>query len=845
MASKTTTPEQKAVIEHPIGQHARVLAVAGSGKTTTMALRVRYLVNRCGVDPHRICVLMFNKQIQTDFAAKLDIMAINSRIVRTFHSYAHGIVNDAIDRNLLPVIDNPWLGENSEEARRLVLKLIRQAERKRRIPYNSLDAEQVLTAIELWKSALIPPENAGHHTNEALVDLYAAFEEERLAQNAYTFSDMIPMAIRLLETEPAMQQRWQNQYDFVIVDEYQDVNHGQQKLIELLAGKRADVMVVGDDDQTIYEWRGARPDYLIEIVKSDFNNKPIVDYTLSHSFRFGPLVAQCAQNVMQHNLVRVEKPVIAHAVRKPAEITVLEGEPNALQTVNDQLADIAQRAYRKGEQVIVLGRLYSQMIGFELSLLTRKQPYRVEGGEPLPKRREVRQLLNYIRLAKGFDRRLTRQASEWFLSTVNVPNRKLRRDTLEAAVNEGYAAELTVREFFSALVKAQTSPFQGNPRQWFEGYANVIMRLALRLERPAGEVLLNLVTDIEFDDHFDNYYGRSDTAEDHKQAVAALCRYALSSELSALAFLDHMDALDPGQHAPPEAQLTLTSVHRVKGLEYDTVIIPDCLMGTMPCLIDADLGIYDTTGTVPETEPSAHLDSERRLFYVALTRARHRVFIGGVRPLSNQERAENAPEASLFLGELALQDTSTAVQMLQQKPPETVRDYLREMPTTPHRYSLTQNVVAHYFPAMEVELEREQLAFWLSHTDPPRIVKHVIDPKRGQKPESKPYNRDRKRRLQQYGLSPTDTVQDAFTADLNRVFAIHPYQVIDAREGSSRHENITRHPRAYQKWSKEEEEIMLRMLAQGFSRKQVSRRLQRQMVSIKMRLEKIEEQGRI
>ncbi|NLH09682.1 MAG: ATP-dependent helicase [Chloroflexi bacterium] len=170
-----------------------------------------------------------------------------------------------------------------------------------------------------------------------------------------------------------IQREWCNQVDYIIVDEYQDVNLGQQKLIELLAGQRADVMVVGDDDQTIYEWRGAQPSYILREFRSVFSNKPHADYRLSHSFRFGPVIAQCAHNVITFNATRVEKLLIAHRVGQPAQIHIITADEKDAIDINKQLTrEIATLVTKKGvkpESIAVLVRMYAQASGIQAEFL--------------------------------------------------------------------------------------------------------------------------------------------------------------------------------------------------------------------------------------------------------------------------------------------------------------------------------------------------------------------------------------------------------------------------------------------------------------------------------------------
>ena len=294
MNNISLTDEQLSVIHHPLGQHARVLAVAGSGKSFTMACRIQHLVQDCHVPPHAIRVLMFNRLAREQFRAHLERTGLpeaQQPDVHTFHSFSFQVINTMIRLGVLPGLTQFWTGEKEELIWLIAKRAIESLERQHLIPPNEIEAEEALNAISLWKSALLPPERAGSWSMPKPQRVYAEFERMRLEKSALTFDDFIPLAIELLETNASARHRWCAPVQYLIVDEYQDVNRGQQRLLELLSHGTADVMVVGDDDQTIYEWRGARPNYILRDFEQAFNHKPHQLYRLSRSFRFGPAIA--------------------------------------------------------------------------------------------------------------------------------------------------------------------------------------------------------------------------------------------------------------------------------------------------------------------------------------------------------------------------------------------------------------------------------------------------------------------------------------------------------------------------------------------------------------------------
>ncbi|MCX6016536.1 MAG: UvrD-helicase domain-containing protein [Chloroflexales bacterium] len=275
------TPDQQAVVAHPTGFHARVLAVAGSGKTTTMAHRAFQLL-QSGTPKTAIQIVMFNVLARKQFTAKLIEIGLVQHLhpgVDTFHSMTYKIMQRAVEAGLMAEPQELWTADDSEMGRILAHRTIQALEKEGVFPLNTIDTEIALMAISLWKSELIPPDRARAMSNgeTGLVDVYVRFEAERKKRNAVGFDDFVPIAVELFRQFPEFRAQTVSNFRHVIVDEYQDVNAGQQRLIELLVFPQSDVMVVGDDDQTIYEWRGARPDYILQTMSGNVFGKPIID----------------------------------------------------------------------------------------------------------------------------------------------------------------------------------------------------------------------------------------------------------------------------------------------------------------------------------------------------------------------------------------------------------------------------------------------------------------------------------------------------------------------------------------------------------------------------------------
>lgn|GEM_PF-372732 len=707
------TPEQESIIHHPLGKHARVLAVAGSGKTTTMVYRIKYLVEELRQDPAYIRVVMFNRLAREQFEQKLaeEIFELSKRPkVLTFHALAFSLRASAEKAGLLPKYKQLWIGDREELAivcvRRAIEGLMREGQLM-----DDIDPGVALDAIGLWKASLILPEHAGHRTNPDLPLVYRRFEELREEAQALTFDDFVPKAMTLLENNAQFRQRFTNRLEHLIVDEYQDINYGQQQLIRQLAGDRADVMVVGDDDQTIYEWRAARPHYILQGFKEDFANKPAVDYTLSHSFRFGPLIAQTAYNVVTFNQKRANKSLVAHDAARTTGVTILTDESEQATSIAIGMAQEVESLVRKQavlpKHIAVLGRTFTQLSGLQTTFIEQKIPFRVIGQGPFFERDENRTLIDYVRLALAWNKSAAAlkpwristtseigeasaqersaghyrqmaigkgpyaEAVRTVLAVANTPSRKLARTVLQKAVEKGGKQGMTLGESLEALLDEYDSPLSEERRESMAELVDFIHRIAERCKKEpdwkAGDALQWLVKSLDYTQHFAEYYGEGMSSEIRIGSVEQFMAFATRLGKPLLAFIEYLGKLDTTFGLPDDKVITMTTVHRTKGLEYDYVFIPDCTEGYMPVHIADDVAIWDKSGEVPEQPSSPPLESERRLFYVAITRAKKHLYIGTIiPPQRGQQFQSTSPLPSRFLEEMRLSPTETLVKAIQQ-----------------------------------------------------------------------------------------------------------------------------------------------------------------------------------
>ncbi len=662
------TDEQRQVIQHPDGHHGRVLSVAGSGKTTTMALRIEHLMKKRGVPRNQIHVLMFNHLARNQFTDKLVELGIRRNRqphVDTFHSYAYRVANLASHKK--------WLGEYGELANLNLKRTISTVLKAHDLSEEEIDFEDAARAISLWKGALIPPDRAAYSGPNANVHvaIYQEFEERRSEENAVTFDDFIPLAVNLLESNADTLSEFAGPLRYLIVDEYQDINLGQQRLLELLASRDADVMVVGDDDQTIYEWRGARSEYILREFMTTFNNKPHVTYRLSHSFRFGYSIAQTSYNVITHNTNRNEKSLLAHDPTLDSQITVMGKLPGSTNRhLAEEIIALVKKNGVKPADIRVLGRTFAQLNSLSTEFLMLRIPFKVIGGGSFfLEANECQALLDYIRVADSLDLIPTEAVEKRFLNIANKPSRYLARRELSRMLQAGRANGKSLRDLLAEVLRDSTKFARGEQKQNLEDLTSVLEEISQKirtaLQVPAQRLLEWIDGEIKLQQHYESYYGQGEPSLARTQNITALKRYARHANRGWKDFIAHVDNIDTTQGRPEEFWIKMTTIHRTKGLEFDYVFIPDCREGFMPVFAESDDPTYDKKQPQREPKAAEWIENERRLFYVGITRARKGVYIGApeVESAKKSPDKNSAPSgetgatSSRFLEEMELHQT--------------------------------------------------------------------------------------------------------------------------------------------------------------------------------------------
>lgn len=669
------TDQQQAIVEHTWGP-ALVFAVAGSGKTTCMVQRIKRLVETKTVPPEKILAASFNNSAVQDIIAQLNALGVPSRVqCRTLHALGYQLVRMAAARKYLP---REWLANQDPEGlhTRLVAQTLTQMAMEQGIDSSELniDREDLKNQISIWKGNLVYadleaaalPEPAlklarqARHEHEAYLQAYRTYEKLRLRQNALTFDDMLLSGWEILQRFPDILQTVRSQYRIVMVDEFQDVNFAQYCILDLITAPQRNYMAIGDDDQCIYEWRGASPEYILNFEKT-YRAKI---YTISDNFRSTAPQVILANEMIARNRNRYPKHL--SLTRGFDGQTLIHKEADDLAVARGIVAEI-RRLLRSGEaaaqDMAILIRLYSQTALLETALIEAGIPYRIEGNDPFYKRSELVALFQYLSFAEA-EQTVRRQGLpadpqqsgkylQMLESIVNTPRRYIAKDFVKSAVQQAQRQRRSVVE----VMLARKEELKGRSRERVAEFAKLIERLIRKLSQPAHKTLAWLAQEIEYKDHLLAISGIYEVGITKIQTVDALVEFARTTRLRCGDFLNFIRDLSrrPAAETDNPHALRIMTIYKAKGLEWDTVFVPGCNEGLIPCA---------AASAVPGDFPLVQdVEAERRLFYVAITRARKTLHLyhSAEKPLS--------PFLAECKAETLLEEVENMTEILQQKRP--------------------------------------------------------------------------------------------------------------------------------------------------------------------------------
>ncbi len=617
-------PEQRAAVEHVEGP-LLVLAGAGSGKTRVLTSRVTRLIKEHGVPPDRILAVTFTNKAAGEMRERIRAQLGRDPVgswIGTFHSLGARLL-----RRHAEVMgwDPAFTIFDAEES----LREIKRALEREQLDPKRWKPKAVRSAISDAKNQLIGPGAFAEEHREGfdfflrnVARIYPSYQASLRDQNAFDFDDLLVKPVELLTEHENVLARYRERFAFVLVDEYQDTNHAQFRFVELLARGHGNLMVVGDDDQSIYGWRGADITNILEFERS-FPGAHVV--RLERNYRSSANILSAANEVIRRNLNRKEKTLRTdrEAGERLTLVQCADERDEAGWIVEEIETRIREGDADRYRNFAILYRTNAQSRALEDAFRRRGVPYQIVGGVRFYERREIQDVLAYLRLISN------PRDSAALERVVNVPKRGVGRTSQERLVAWALDEGLSLLE---AAKRADEVPdLHAGGVRGIQRFAELIQRFSARAASlSVGPLLEELVDELDFITHLlDEGPDGEDRAENVKELVAGAMDFDAQrvevwedgppdhfTELDL--FLQHVALItDVDRHDPDSDAVTLMTLHNAKGLEFPVVFIAGLEEGLFP------LGrAYD--------DPT-QLEEERRLFYVGITRAEAKLFFSWAR----------------------------------------------------------------------------------------------------------------------------------------------------------------------------------------------------------------------
>jgi len=629
-------PQQRGAVRE-VQSPLLVLAGAGSGKTRVITEKIAYLIKQCGMPAKTIVAVTFTNKAAREMRERVSRLlskdAGRGLVVSTFHTLGMRILRREAKglgyKSNFSIFD-------SQDSLHLIDELLRK------VP-GAFAPDALRNQLSHWKNELVLPlqafKQAATEFETAAAILYAEYQRNLKAYNALDFDDLILQPVVALQDNQNVREHWQNRVRHLLVDEYQDTNSAQYRLVQLLVGNTTPFTAVGDDDQSIYAWRGANPENLRRL-KDDFPRLTVIK--LEQNYRSAGCILKCANQLISNNPHLFEKRLWSSlGYGTPLKVMACrDGDHEAERVVSEILHHQFTHATRHGEYAI-LYRGNHQSRSFEKVLREHSIAYHLSGGTSFFEYTEVKDLLAYLRLLVNED------DDRAFLRVVNTPRRELGAATLEklGAYASEHGLSLLAACFESGLQTVLNKRASSRLREFAEW---VVMLADDGRRSEAMPVVRQLIQDIDYSAWLSDNAKDPNDADRRQQNVNELLNWierlaakgdderGLADIVSRIALLDRLDRDDEGN----SNCVRLMTLHAAKGLEFPHVF-----------MVGVEENILPHRSSIEEDS----LEEERRLAYVGITRAQKTLtltYAGKRRRAGEWESCE----PSRFLSELPHED---------------------------------------------------------------------------------------------------------------------------------------------------------------------------------------------
>ena len=645
-------PQQQQAVEYVSGP-CLVLAGAGSGKTRVIINKIAHLIGKCGYLPKQIAAVTFTnkaaREMKERVAQSIGKESSKGLIVSTFHTLGFDIIKREY-KHLGFKANMTLFDEHDQMAllKELTADLLQEDKELLRT---------LINRISNWKNDLCSPQQAmtlaRDKQEQTFAHCYDRYNKQLRAYNALDFDDLIMLPTLLFKQNEEVRSKWQEKIRYLLVDEYQDTNTSQYELIKLLVGERARFTVVGDDDQSIYSWRGARPQNMVRL-RDDFPALRVIK--LEQNYRSSQRILHCANILIDNNDHVFDKKLFSN-LGEGEKLQIIEAkneEHEAERVVGELIAHrfIAKTHYRD-YAILYRGNHQSRLL--EKILMQNRIPYKISGGTSFFSRAEIKDMMAYLRLVVNQD------DDAAFLRIVNTPKREIGTATLEKLGSLAQEKHVSLFEaIFDFELIQRVTPKAYDALQKF---ARWIVELNDEIQRSEPERAVRaMLASLHYEEYLYEYATSPKAAEMQSKNVATLFDW-VADMLKGDEFNEPMnlnqivtrltlrDMLERGEEEDDSDQVQLMTLHASKGLEFPYVF-----------LIGMEEGILPHQTSIDED----NVEEERRLAYVGITRAQQNLWFS----LCKERRQFGElirPEPSRFLLELPEND----LQWERDKPPLT------------------------------------------------------------------------------------------------------------------------------------------------------------------------------
>ena len=592
-------------------QHVRVIAGAGSGKTRVLTYRIAYLISELDVEPWKILAITFTNKVANEMKSRVLKMlpeVSKDLTIRTFHSFASYFLRHEISILGFPA---SFTILDEEDQTKLVKDIAAEMGFKRgdKIVGTTLAYIGKQKLLEKYPDDINIVKPA-FEDEKTCLEIYTRYEEEKYKNFALDFDDLLLLTNRILEEYPDIRTKWQNRIDHILIDEFQDTNDVEYKMVRFLKKPETSLYVVGDPDQTIYTWRGANQNIILDLNKKYYDMITIV---LDRNYRSTQAILNAANKLIAHNKLRVTKNLYTKEnLGNPVNV---HSSPSGRLEADYVAREIKKLKDYGGYQYKDIALLYRSnyiTMDFEQALTRYQIPYKIYGGTKFYQRREIKDVLSYFHLIVNTKDDIS------FSRIMNVPKRGIG-DTSEQLIKE--EAKAVNKSLYEYLRDVDPKESEILPR-----ILNSLKTMITNIEIARNDIAKNeevfskILEDMIWSLGYQEYLLKEDDGDERVDNVRALfedIRHYLKNNpestfdeyLQNIALLSAQDEVVDGDY------VTLMTVHTAKGLEYPVIFVIRFNQGVFPNMRAMNEGGYIA------------LEEERRLAYVAMTRAKQKLYL--------------------------------------------------------------------------------------------------------------------------------------------------------------------------------------------------------------------------